>query len=311
MHESDPKQNKNGPGKSIEGKEKIKVVGMTEIHLGEIDKPNEDSWLSGSNVIAIADGITRSRLLNGRYPSENATIAPRSFVENVVKKLSTMKNSTTEDVRKIIVETNETIAQESGKIGIDKSTVDYQSLDLLGTTGGVLCVNPDRNKAIFAYLGDVVVIYLPKEGTPKLLTRDQLRACHNFSYSHFSQEQKAERLLWQRKEARNNLEARDPDGNQVGYGAFTGEPQALQFLKILEFPVKQGDRFILASDALRVTASVDKNEEESISSYESTLEVVNNTPFDKLPNILIKLIRKYEIEKKARSDDATIVVVEI
>jgi serine/threonine protein phosphatase PrpC len=291
---------------------KVRVVGLTEPHVGEIDKPNEDAWLSGSNseVIAIADGITRSRLPDESYPAEYATVAPTSFVKTVVEKLNSPRHALG-DVLGAVTAANEVIARENRERCINQDTVDYQSFDYLGTTGCLLCINSVLSKAFFAYLGDVIAISLPKNGSPRLLTRDQLRMCHRFSYTHFSKSQKAERLLWQRKEVRNNYRARNPEGKFVGFGAFTGEPEALKFLEISEFKVNPGDRFILASDALRVVATIGE-EDETISSYSPVLGAVREASFfEEWPKTLIGLIRCSELEKQTRSDDATIVAVEI
>jgi len=238
------------------------VFGLTEPHLGEPDKPNEDAWVSRQSqdnldVMVVADGITRTRLSDGSYPEANGAIASESFVKSVVKNLRT-QGLTAESVREAVSEANKTIAEENKKAGLTRHTVDYQSRDYLGTTGCILGLQVDgkKHKAVFAYLGDVIAIYLPESGAPKLLTRDQLHGCHQFSYNHFSKAQKAERLLWQRKEARNRRHAQDPHGNLVGFGAFTGEPEALDFLEVVELEVQPGDRFILSTDALRIAANI-------------------------------------------------------
>jgi len=57
--------------------------------------------------------------------------------------------------------------------------------------------------------------------------------------------------------------------------------------------------------------NIGKDEEETISSYESVLEAIKDAAFETWPEALIRLTRRSEEEKKARSDDATVVVVEV
>lgn len=299
---------------------KIKIVGSTQIHRGDPDKPNEDAWAHDpeGTLVVLADGVTRSRDESGRYPKEVAVVAPYSFVSSMLADIHVPFSGAT--IRSAIEQANALIAEKNRRVGLTNATVDYKSVDYLGTTGCAFVVNPKTCKAIFAYIGDVIGIHIPYGGEPRLLTRDQLHNCHAFSYAYFSSLVSSEitkemakemRLLYQRRDARNKKSATDPTGNLVGFGVLTGEPEAMDFVEIMEFDVHPGDRFLLATDALRVTASIPEGEEENVFSYGHVLQILHQTSFDELPEVIVDLIRQQEISKKTRSDDATVVVVEI
>ncbi len=300
--------------------DKILVFGVSSPHEGEPDKPNEDAWLfnSRSGIVAVADGVTRSRLPDGQYPAEYATFASTSFVYTILEKLNTCILHTTKSIKAAIAAANKAIQSCNETQDITKKTVNYSHRDYLATTGEALWT--DGKTAILSYIGDVVGIFIPANGAPKLLTRDQLHACHQYTYGHFEglisptltpQEAKSKRLTYQRKEVRNKTSACDPDGNRIGFGTLTGEYAALDFVESVELPVSAGDMFILASDALRVVATNNDNEEETIASYALVLKKTKTKAFEELPQALINLIRDCEVAKSARSDDATVVVVKV
>lgn len=294
---------------------KINVIGRSVAHEGEADKPNEDAWRADieRGTVAIADGITRSRLSDGTYPSKDAIIASHSFVEATIAEFFASNTYNIGKVKRAIAAANGIIALENKERGITPASVDYKTMDYLGTTGCVACLNPIEKTAIMAYVGDVIVMHFPEKGRPRLLTRDQLHGCHQFSYRHFPKDKNEERVLWQRKEARNKITARDPNGNPVGFGAFTGEIEALDFLEVIEVPIEKGDRFLFASDALRILANVSKpnHQLENIFSYTAVTRAAQKITFERWPDYFISMIRQREKDQKARSDDATIVVAEV
>lgn len=299
---------------------KIKIAGQTQIHEGQPEKPNEDGFISnGSTFAAIADGISRSNKADGTYPSEKSIVVPNALLQTLFRELSGSVVSTA-SMRRSFVVANEEINQINGLFGITVDTVDYQANDYFGTTGISLHVDLETGKAILAYVGDPIAIYLPKDGQPVLLTKDQLHSCHNFSYGHFAslvspefteKQAKAARLLFQRKDARNQPKATDPGGNLIGFGALTGEDSALHFLEVMELQLKPGDKLMLASDALRASAQISGHEDETVFSYERAIEVIETTSFEGIPAALIELTRQYEKLTNARSDDATFVMLEI
>jgi serine/threonine protein phosphatase PrpC len=201
------------------------------------------------------------------------------------------------------------IAVENTRRGINSDTIDYWERDYFGTTGATLSIKD--GEAELSYIGDGIVLFIPKEREAELLTRDQLHGCNSFSVKHFGALMTKEQLIWQRSFARNNKTAIDSEGNSVGFGAFTGEQRALDFLESVVISVKKGDKFVLSTDALRVLSEAPQSEEESIGSYQGVINIIKNTPKKELPKKLIQIIRKEEVRKKARSDDATIVVVEV
>ncbi|MDB5204212.1 MAG: hypothetical protein JWP09_240 [Candidatus Taylorbacteria bacterium] len=297
----------------------LKIFGQTRKHEGDGDKPNEDVFgFNRWGFVALGDGVTRSRATDGTYPVHVAKVAPNTFLAAMLAEYCEFQGGVLEMfLRNAFKKANETITIASEEQGVTSHTVDYGVTDYLGTTGVCLLVHEGR--AALAYIGDPIALYLPKGGTPRLLTTDQLKPCHRFGKPHFSamvsstvsqKEVNNRRTFWQRSQVRNNPAAIDPSGNLIGFGVLTGEPSALEFLQIVELQVQPGDRFILSSDALRAAGCFD-NDDEGVHSYAPALEAISSIPFEGWPSALIDLIRHCEVRDKVRSDDATVVVAEV
>ncbi len=287
---------------------KLNVTGYSEIHRDQPEKPNEDAWFFNTNTVAVADGITRSQSVGSPYPSMHSTKASNTFVKSVVEKLTGCTAVSIDYLKVAISEANDDIRVVNEQLGINKETVDYLYNDYFGTTGIVLHADIFTGKVVLGYAGDVIAIYLPVNGIPQLITRDQQHGWHTGLYQTFTD--KIKRSIYQRKVVRNNPEAHDGD-TFIGFGAFTGESSVINFVEVTEIQVNPGDRFILATDALRTTACVVRDEEEDIASYQSALKALEGFPVEEWPRILIELTRQCEVETQTRSDDATIVVIEV
>lgn len=295
---------------------------QSEIHVGEQDKPNEDACLANPalGLAVVADGVTRSRDGEGKYPS-GSTLAPRLLVEQMEKVVLDAPGGANREALSLgLALANSAIGQANAESGISEG-LDFQSRDYLGTTGVALLVKQEgqRTSAHFAFIGDPMLFHIRPTGEVALLTRDQLRNCHQFGKPTFdrlarlkgwSQREAARRrLLWQRRDVRNNAKARDTQGNLIGFGVLTGEAKALDFIETGSVEVGPGDRFVLASDALRACSA--GHGAEKAEDYLSLSSLFYGTTTGACARLLVGAVRQAEQEKGLRSDDATVVVVDV
>ncbi|GEM_PF-5613060 len=299
------------------------MVGLSSIHTGEEDKPNEDAFLimQGLGFAAVADGVTRSRLPDGSYPWKTATLAPRLLLGDLERTVQdfTILNDPLLFLQSGFREGNQLIWSANECLGVNAS-LDFDKVDYLATVANAFWMPSGSSEALVATIGDTVVLWLPNAGSPELLSRDGLAACHRFSYRFFQSlavsegippdEARRRRLVWQRSIARNHSDAQSPEGEWVGFGVLTGEPEALEFLETRKVDISGGGKVILASDALRACAD-ERLGEETIHAYAAFLRAVGGVSFGDIPAAAIACIREKEIQRSLRSDDATVVVVEI
>lgn len=303
------------------------MYGVSEGQKKETDKPNEDAFFidEANEAAGVADGVTRSRLANGQYP-DYGVVASGVFVKiapRVIAQLTSNSIAGVEAIIKIFGAVNDKIRLVNQEYCVPQH-LDYSSTDYLCTTGIILKIREnDRQGGAFAalgYIGDIIGLRLSKTESPFLITRDQLEACHAFAKAYFTgktltqeitpEEANRQRLVWQRKLVRNNREVRDPEGNLIGFGVLTGEEQALHFVEAMEMPIHHGDRFILASDAFDRLADPQKGPRR-IGDFLKALEPCASLRPKEAAEHLVRAIREREEVLKARSDDATVVVIDI
>ncbi len=300
-----------------------RMFGVSECHRGTPDKLNEDAYLVDDvyGVAIVADGVSLLRRADGSYPG-GAHLASAAFVravrDGIVQATATQPEVVMREAMRC---GNVAVAEVNRAAGIVDSAIDCECVDYLSTTGCVLWAYEHGGKrgAILSSIGDSLALYVPRRSDAQLLTRDQLTACHRYSHARFREvaqreglsreEEKRRRIVWQRREARNRKDAVDSSGTHIGYGVMTGELAALEVVDIRSvFPITPGDRFLLASDALRVLATpLQEIMEETAADYQSVVETVRRVPSESVPSALIERIRVVE----RHSDDATVVLVEV
>ena len=288
---------------------KLRIFAASEMHIGEPDKPNEDAFMYDADfgLVVLADGITRLRSRLGKYPHDDATVASTVFCHTIKKNL-VAGTYTTDTIKQSMVSANNAVLHENNVRNINSQTVDYKTLDYLGTTGMILGVN--THEAILTYLADSVAIHIPCGGRAKLLTKDQLHSCNVFCNSK-DRDTTISPEEFKRKLCRNKFNAFDAHGNRIGFGAFTGEPEALPFLETVRVSIQSKDIFLLASDAIRAAIETDSSVPESIASYKSVIDLIASNTLENIPKSVIELIRTNEATKKLRSDDATVLIIEV
>ena len=300
----------------------LRMSGYSEVHLGDSDKPNEDAYLikPALGLAVVADGVTRSRDGKGNYPS-NSTLAPRFLVEAMERSVSGSPNvSGPETLRAGMALANTAIGQANLETGIS-SNLDFRACDYLGTTGLAVLIRQEGQQiwAHFAYIGDPLLFHARPMKEASLLTRDQLENCHLFGKPVFErlakakgwsrQEAASRRLLWQRRDVRNNRQAKDTQGNMLGFGVLTGEARAMGFVETGSIEVEPGDRLVLSSDAIRACRNGDGVESAGL--YWELFRKCGHLPVRECAKLLVEATRHAENEQGIRSDDATVIVIDV
>ena len=260
------------------------------------------------------DGITRPS-----YPDWGAWMAARLAAQSVTHGFS-IRCESWEDaearVRCAFEHANNSVKVLNERRGA--SSPDYSSgEDFCGTVGCVLWVPAGCAFAVCGWIGDCLVFHLPHDGEPQLLTRNQLAewnaAYHDVFFGGESigedslGSENMRRLAWQREYVRNRCDAHLPDGTSIeGFGALTGEPNALDFVEVQCVPIALGDRFVLASDAIRVLEN--DGGEESLLSVLAALRALSRK---EMVDQLIHAIREADKAKGVRLDDVTVAVADM
>ena len=299
----------------------INMAGWSLRHAGDDEKPNEDVFAMDAprGIAVVADGVGRPRDRTGRYPVEIATVAPELAVRVVAESLANASSFDHPEltIRYAMEAANAAIARTNAVRGIT-AQADLEFVDLLGTTATVLWVT-DEHTAAIGYIGDTVALHFPHGGTPRLVSRDQLVSCHAYTYPLFNElaqqhgwsreETSRQRVIWQRKHARNQKGARDPSGNPIGFGVLTGEPGALDFIETATVACVPGDRFLLASDALIVLERPPGTMQTE--PYAVIADIAWDPDMATVVRRLLTETRREEQRQGRRSDDATVVLAEI
>ena len=301
-------------------------TGLSDCHRGEPDKPNEDYFFLNSNqgLAIIADGVTQHRDRDGHYPGDSF-LASAVFVDAAVLSMSVQKflrptDGSTDIVIRAFMDGNEEIRKANEERGLVYGTEDFFRHECFATTAALVLVDKKSLTATVGSIGDSMVFYLPKGDVPELLTEDQLAGFNRWKSRLEKQlrgaglpeqEVKRELLLRRWRDVRNRKDAVDELGNPIGYGVLNGEPHAIGFLQMVETDVRAGDRFILCSDAMRACSKARAEEAETAKHYAELLDIAKVLLPEHTFWHLKDQIRKSEKQRKVRSDDATVVIMDI
>ncbi|OFZ54172.1 MAG: hypothetical protein A3D92_03665 [Bacteroidetes bacterium RIFCSPHIGHO2_02_FULL_44_7] len=279
-------------------------------------KPNEDCFLweekDGRYVVIVVDGIPVLRNKNDSYPKLNGSVASKIATRTILRYLKTQSIKRGERaIRQAFKKVNEEIQKENKK----KSLYKKHPSRWMATVGCILLGDRKKNVAYFGYIGDPSACYVPKKGALRVLAEDQYEVWQK----HYLKEHKPGTILEAHKAnrdhqdrlIRNHINPSCFCGRKVeGCGALTGERGAMDFVCTTTIQTKPGDRFLLASDAIEVFGD-GKGKKRVAKNYVPILNMVKNIPPKKAATFLIKAIRKEEVLRKAPSDDATCVVVDL
>ncbi len=185
----------------------------------------------------------------------------------------------------------------------------------VATVGCVLWITLKKREALFGWIGDTIAFLIPDGENPRLLGSDQLapwvahrekpghRKIGGDGYAGAARE-------WQDTRVRNKKDARCWCGAKVqGWGALTGEPEAMGFVEIQTIHLPERGRIVLATDAFCVFAGK-RGSRRSVAPYIAPLNLVSNMKPDEAAKELVQLTRSAEETENARSDDETFCVID-
>lgn len=267
------------------------------------DKPNEDAYTYDAErgIFCLADGITRSRDAAGSYPQpSSATIAAGILANEALRFLQACH---------LAGQPSATIAQRlrdafaAANIAIARYTAtqpqpNFIDHDYPGTVGTLLVVQDSQ--AIWAHLGDTVLLQLCTDGTNRILTRDQVQVVDRWLFAEGVRWPPDERLVRVRRDIRNNPAA------QAGFGALTGEAAALAFVETGTTKIAPGDELALLTDGFdSVWIESGKNLREQNMVPERLAALLRNGALEEL----VSETAAADVALGSRSDDKTAILV--
>lgn len=201
------------------------IIGDTRRNTHYPDKPNEDFlWFDEAQGAALVlDGVTRNRE-NGVYPNPSPA---RAVTEIFAQAACAVLAAPGEAQEKLLA------AVRAGNAAVARANEGFPS-DFLPGTVGVL-VLAESGSLHYAYVGDSNGIVI-SQGRASAFTEPQTKAVHDHRGEFTAHEI--------RTHICNNI--RHP----YGYGVWTGQDGAMDFLRTGTVPLKTGDRVILCTDGI-------------------------------------------------------------
>ena len=279
-------------------------------------KPNEDYVAyarSESGVIAVVmDGIPVLRTSDGSYPRENGAVASQ-IAANMMRELLAPKSPNLDDLRQAFGQANQRIKRENNRLQMYLKTPPHW----LATVGCALWADSRSEQSFFGYIDDPLAFVVSPDFRVTLLTEDQ----HAPSEGHF----------WAKHQ--DEMNSQDPAGNSHfrehqdrfvrncvdahcwcgerfrGWGALTGKETAMDFVTVSTVATQPGTRIVLASDAIEAIGRGQARERITDDYRTALLDTLGMKPQAAAVE-LIRLIRRGEDEKRCKSDDTAIAVID-
>ncbi len=302
--------------------EPIKIAKISEQNCqseSPTRKPNEDFagyvYKYNALVAVVMDGIPVLRDEHGNYPEENGAIASRIAVEKICH-LSQWARPPQSfnlfNLRLAFRLANRGIKDENqARLVYEKKEPQW-----MATVGCALWVNMLTSEAYFAYIGDPLAFLISPRREARLLTEDQLRPFEQHLFTcHKDELTKDPGTIayireHQDKFIRNVMDAQCYCGEPLcGWGALTGQSEAMEFVGVETFQVPPGTRVILASDAIEAIGKGNA-QERNVADYLPAFQAISGLEPQEAVEELLRLTRAGEVEKKCKSDDASFIVVD-
>lgn len=295
----------------------MKIGGVTHQNLQPeppARKPNEDAFRclkSDQTVVGVVmDGIPVLRNSEGNYPNENGAIASRVASDSICAFMRSREPS-----ERLCLDVfryaNDQIRSENEKRGIYKK----KEPQWISTVGCVLLADVPARNVYFGYIGDPLAFIIRPSGEAALLTEDQLKpfedhlyACHRHMFSDPGANVAIREH--QDKYVRNRMDAECFCGVKLrGWGALTGQADAMRFVSVVSLAAPPGTRFVLASDAIEAIGAGNAKERK-VGDYLNAFDSIRDLVPQKAAEALLRMTRDAEREKRCKSDDATFVVAD-
>lgn len=280
-------------------------------------KPNEDrvTSLQKEDVVAIAvmDGIPVLRDANGFYPRENGVMASQVAADEIGRFLIQQGAPNADAMNRAFSWANAKIRDLNENLGM------YKKLppQWIATVGCSLWASEKSGDVFFGYIDDPLGFVIAPDQNITLITEDQ----HVPSEGHFWAEHEAEMLAQdpagnakfrahQDTHIRNHVSAKCWCGELFrGWGALTGEEAAMNFVSIISIRVSLGTRIVLSTDAFEAIGQGNAKERR-VEDYRNVLLATRAMEPQMAAQELVRLIRINEEEKRYKSDDAGLAIID-
>jgi serine/threonine protein phosphatase PrpC len=209
------------------------------------DKPYEDAFWAGpaSRVFCVADGITRSRGVDGSYPNPSpASDVARLVVSALASRL---------DHRNAASKTEPTILEALRMANRDvydyvqgqQENGEFFKDDIPGAVATILAF--EGNSAMFVHLGDCAVLFFPQgdPSRPTRLTMDQTAGARKWLTETTS-------IPWEMRMEFVRRSVRNVPDHPFAFGVLCGDPKAFEFIQTGRIRATSGDLFLLCTDGL-------------------------------------------------------------
>lgn len=279
-------------------------------------RPCEDGnptyWFNNQHdllVIVIADGITRSPS-EGVYPNpspaklaaDTAVVSASQFLSQALGAGNNPYQDNPEELlREAIISANQQVGELNQRLDLTPLNVDYQARDYAGTTLTLAMVSTEKQQVSWAYIGDSPILVIgdidknPLVNPPQTARKDFFREKLQEKLGLMDREAWRQ---WYRSQLRNK--PYHYYGQQIGFGALTGEPQAADFIQTGSRSLPAKASILVATDGILsihpeqiadiIKRYVEKNRPElalpSVSAQALSVNKGKNKPFDDITAVL-------------------------
>ncbi len=278
-------------------------------------KLNEDAFdcvQSVNRIVAtVMDGIPVLRDAGGFYPNDNGLVASGTAARVICHAFVHEDHESSYELLRLFELANESIRVHNSANQTYEKTAPYW----MATVGCALVSNLSTDVSYFGYIGDPLAFLISPNREVSILTEDQLRPfeLHINSYHKSDSKDLANNIFireHQDRYVRNVMDARCFCGERLrGWGALTGQLEAMDFVVVNKIQTPLGSRVILASDAIEAIGAGNGQERKVRDYQEALLSTLSIDPY-RAAEALLRLTRVGEVSKGCKSDDATFVVVD-
>jgi len=212
------------------------------------NKPNEDflQVLESDDylVCAVADGVTRYVPEGASYPNPSpARDAAEVFCREAVSYASYARGKVYDYLKSAFASGNYSVSLLNCNMGITEEAVNYLENDYYACQG-VAGFLDRQNRLEYGYIGDCGLLVFDKELFPVFLSENRVDTLERFREGWGFSSKEERRLCWSR-DMRNK-----PNARYLTYGSFTGEREALAYLRTGVLNLESGDTVIFFSDGI-------------------------------------------------------------